>query len=171
MEKQIQAIWAQAHKGVIGKDQTMPWHLPAELAHFKRTTLGQVLVMGRVTFEGMKCQVLPKRTSIILTHDKTYQVEDERVFVFHSVQAVLDWYQKQEKDLFIIGGRQLFEAFEPYLQGVIQTKIDATVEGDTYFPETFDWSVYSEVSKTFHARDEKNAYDFTVYHYRRKDDD
>lgn len=171
MEKQIQAIWAQAHGGVIGKDQTMPWHLPAELQHFKQTTLGQAIVMGRVTFDGMGRRVLPGRTSIILTRDESYQVEDERVLVFHSVQAVLDWYEEQEKALFIIGGSQIISAFEPHLQGLIQTQIDADMEGDTYFPEDFDWTVYEENSQIFHAHDEKNAYDFTVHYYRRKDGD
>lgn len=169
MEKQIQAIWAQAHEGVIGKDQTMPWHLPAELQHFKQTTLGQAVLMGRVTFDGMRRRVLPNRTSLILTHDINYQVDDERVLVFHSVDSVLDWYKQQEKALFIIGGSQVISAFEPYLEGLIQTQIDAELEGDTYFPADFDWTLYQEESQTFHAHDEKNAYDFTVHYYRRKD--
>ena len=171
MEKRIQAIWAQAQGGVIGKDQTMPWHLPAELQHFKETTLGQAILMGRVTFDGMGKRVLPGRTSLILTRDEDYQVEDERVLVFHSVADVLRWYEEQEQSLFIIGGSQVITAFEPHLQGLIQTQIAAEIAGDTYFPADFDWSAYEEFSQKFHAHDEKNPYDFTVHYYTRKDGD
>lgn len=171
MEKRIQAIWAQAHDGVIGKDQTMPWHLPAELQHFKQTTLGQVILMGRVTFDGMGRRVLPGRTSLILTRDEDYEVADERVLVFHRVADVLRWYDEQEKSLFIIGGAQMISAFEPYLQDLVQTQIDADLAGDTYFPADFDWAPYEEVSQKFHAQDEKNPYDFTVHYYTRKDGD
>lgn len=171
MEKQIQAIWAQAQGGVIGKDQVMPWYLPAELQHFKETTLGQAVLMGRVTFDGMQRRVLPNRLSLILTRDKDYQVDDERVLVFHTVEEVLAWYEQQEKTLFIIGGSQIISAFEPYLQGLIQTQIEADLEGDTFFPADFDWSPYQEVSQKFRGKDEKNPYDFTVHYFTRKDGD
>lgn len=169
MTKKIRAIWAQAHGGVIGKDQTMPWHLPAELQHFKKTTIGQAILMGRVTFDGMQRRVLPNRTSLILTRDKDYQVNQDDVLVFYSVEDVLNWYEQQEKDLFIIGGSQIISSFEAYLQELVQTEIDAEVEGDTFFPSTFDWSVFEQISEEFHEKDEKNVYDFTVKKYRRKD--
>ena len=73
--KKIIGIWAQTENGIIGKDQVMPWHLPAELQHFKETTMGQAILMGRVTFDGMKKRVLPGRTSIILTQDQAYDPE------------------------------------------------------------------------------------------------
>lgn len=72
--KKIIGIWAQTENGIIGKDQVMPWHLPAELQHFKETTMGQAILMGRVTFDGMKKRVLPGRTSIILTQDQAYDL-------------------------------------------------------------------------------------------------
>lgn len=71
MTKKIIAIWAQAEAGLIGKDQVMPWHLPAELQHFKRTTTGHAILMGRVTFDGLNRRLLPNRTSIILTNNQT----------------------------------------------------------------------------------------------------
>lgn len=169
MSKKIIAIWAQAHRGVIGKDQVMPWHLPAELQHFKATTVGHAILMGRVTFEGMKRRVLPQRLSLILTSDPDYAVDQENVLVFHDVQAVLDWYEQQDKTLFIIGGAQVMAAFEGYYDELIRTDIDADLEGDTYFPSQFDWSPYQEYSSEFHAKDEKNPYDFTVRKYQRKD--
>ena len=81
--KKIIGIWAQTENGIIGKDQVMPWHLPAELQHFKETTMGQAILMGRVTFDGMNKRVLPGRTSIILTQDQAYDPENDAVLVMH----------------------------------------------------------------------------------------
>ena len=75
MSKQLIAIWAEAHNHVIGKNHTMPWHLPAELAHFKKTTMGSAILMGRVTFDGMNRRCLPGRETLILTRDKDFDCE------------------------------------------------------------------------------------------------
>ena len=69
MTKKIVAIWAQDEEGVIGKDNRLPWHLPAELQHFKETTLNHAILMGRVTFDGMGRRLLPKRETLILTRN------------------------------------------------------------------------------------------------------
>ena len=69
MTKKIAAIWAQDQNGLIGKDQSLPWHLPAELKHFKEITTGHAILMGRVTFDGMHRRVLPNRQTLILTRD------------------------------------------------------------------------------------------------------
>ncbi|MBP2623179.1 dihydrofolate reductase [Streptococcus oricebi] len=169
MTKKIVAIWAQDETGLIGKDQTLPWHLPAELKHFKEVTTGHAILMGRVTFDGMQGRVLPNRLSLILTRDKSYQVDDERVLVFHDLDSVLSWYQEQERTLFIIGGGQVFSAFEDLADQLILTQIHAQLEGDTYFPKDFDFSRFEETSSLFHAKDEKNQYDFTVKVLERKD--
>ena len=142
--KKIIGIWAQTENGIIGKDQVMPWHLPAELQHFKETTMGQAILMGRVTFDGMKKRVLPGRTSIILTQDQAYDPENDAVLVMHSKEEVLDWYQNQEKNLYIIGGSQILRLF-------------------------FEESHYERVRQVHHPKDEKNPYDFTVNYYKRKD--
>ncbi|KXT75109.1 Dihydrofolate reductase [Streptococcus sp. DD10] len=171
MSKKIQAIWAQSQGGVIGKDNIMPWYLPAELKHFKETTLGQAILMGRVTYEGMGKRTLPNRVNIVLTQDRNYQVADDAVLVFHCVEDVLKWYDLNKFDLFIIGGAQILSLFEPYLEELIKTEIDADLDGDTYFPENFDWEPYELVSSIYHAKDEKNQYDFTVNRFHRKDGD
>ena len=85
MTKKIAAIWAQDQNGLIGKNQSLPWHLPAELKHFKEITTGHAILMGRVTFDGMHRRVLPNRKTLILTRDRDYQIEDERVLVFHDL--------------------------------------------------------------------------------------
>ena len=137
----------------------MPWHLPAELQHFKQTTMGQVILMGRVTFDGMKKRVLPGRTSIILTKDQAYNVENEDVLVMHSKEEVLNWYQKQEKSLYIIGGSQILKLFSDQLEELIQTEIHAEI----------DQNLYESTHQVHHPKDEKNPYDFTVHYYKRKE--
>ena len=166
MTKKIVAIWAQDEEGVIGKDNRLPWHLPAELQHFKETTLNHAILMGRVTFDGMGRRLLPKRETLILTRNSEEKIDG--VATFHDVQSVLDWYQVQEKNLYILGGKQIFQAFEPYIDEVIVTQVHASVEGDTYFPEDFDLSLFETVSSKFYDKDEKNPYDFTIQYRKRK---
>ena len=166
MTKKIVAIWAQDEEGVIGKDNRLPWYLPAELQHFKETTLNHAILMGRVTFDGMGRRLLPKRETLILTRNREEKIDG--VTTFYDVQSVLDWYQTQDKNLYILGGKQIFQAFESYLDEVIVTQVHASVEGDTYFPEDFDLSLFETVSSKFYDKDEKNPYDFTIQYRKRK---
>ena len=109
MSKQLIAIWAEAHNHVIGKNHTMPWHLPAELAHFKKTTMGSAILMGRVTFDGMNRRCLPGRETLILTRDKEFNCEG--VTTVTSVEEALAWFEQQDKDLYIAGGAGVYKAF------------------------------------------------------------
>ena len=86
MTKKIVAIWAQDEDGLIGRDNRLPWHLPAELQHFKQTTTGHAILMGRVTYEGLNKRVLPNRTNIILSRDDKYDVENEKVLLKTAVE-------------------------------------------------------------------------------------
>lgn len=167
MTKKIVAIWAQDEEGVIGKDNRLPWYLPAELQHFKETTLNHAILMGRVTFDGMGRRLLPQRDTLILTRNADEKMDG--VNIFNNIESVLNWYQSQDKNLYVIGGKQIFQAFEPYLDEVIVTQIQARVEGDTYFPEDFDLSLFETVSSKFYAKDEKNPYDFTIQYRKRKE--
>ena len=167
MTKKIVAIWAKDEEGVIGKDNRLPWHLPAELQHFKETTLNHAILMGRVTFDGMGRRLLPKRGTLILTRNP--EEKTDGVTTFYDIQSVLDWYQDQDKNLYIIGGKQIFQAFEPYLDEVIVTQIHAKVEGDTYFPEEFDLSLFEKLSSNSYTKDEKNPYDSTIQYRKRKE--
>ena len=166
MTKKIVAIWAQDEEGIIGKDNRLPWYLPAELQHFKETTLNHAILMGRVTFDGMGRRLLPKRETLILTRNSDEKMDG--VSIFNDIESVLDWYQSQDKNLYVLGGKQIFQAFEPYIDEVIVTQVHASVEGDTYFPEDFDLSLFEIVSSKFHDKDEKNPYDFTIQYRKRK---
>ena len=166
MTKKIVAIWAQDEKGVIGKEDRLPWHLPAELQHFKETTLNHAILMGRVTFDGMGRRLLPKRQTLILTRNSEEVIDG--ALVFQDVESVLAWYHHQDKNLYILGGKQIFQLFESYLDEIIVTQIHAQVEGDTYFPEDFDLTAFETVASKSYAKDDKNDYDFTIEYRERK---
>ena len=89
--------------------------------------------------------------------------------MFHDVDSVMKWYETQEKTLYIIGGGQIFSAFEPLMDELVVTHIHARLQGDTYFPKEFDMMKFQECSRQFHAKDEKNEYDFTVTTFQRKE--
>ena len=163
----IIGIWAEDEQALIGKDGRLPWHLPIELQHFKKTTMDQVILMGRKTFDGMNRRVLPGRTSIILTRDLNEHSENDKVLIMHSLEEVLDWYKNQDKSLFITGGAEMFELFEPHLELFYRTIVHEKFEGDAYFPQTFDFSKFKLVSEVFHEKDEKNPHDFTIKKYKK----
>lgn len=163
MTKKIIAIWAQNTKGIIGKNNHLPWHLPKDLKHFKETTLNQAILMGRVTFEGMNSCLLLNRETLILTTQSDYQVDGATIVT--NVDEVLDWYKNQNKTLYIVGGSQIYQLFEPYVDELIITQVQAEVDGDTYFPKDFDFSKFSLVSSTIYEKDEQNQFDFAVEHY------
>jgi dihydrofolate reductase len=163
MTKKIVAIWAQDKSGIIGKNNCLPWHLPKDLKHFKETTLNQAILMGRVTFEGMNKHLLPNRETLILTTQSDYQVDGATVVT--SVEEVLTWYNAQDKNLYVVGGSQIYKLFEPYVDKLVITQVQAEVEGDTYFPKDFDFSKFSLVSSEVYEKDKQNKFDFTVEHY------
>jgi dihydrofolate reductase len=166
----IYAIWAEDEKKAIGIDGHLPWRLPAELEHFKNTTYHQAILMGRKTFEGMNKRVLPGRVTIVLTRDHSYPAEDnDKVLIMHSVAEVLDWYSSQARDLYIIGGSEMFLLFENEISGLYKTVVHGEFTADTYFPDSFDFSNYEKVSENRREKDEKNPYDFTVEEYKRKE--
>lgn len=165
MTKKIVAIWAQDRSGIIGKANHLPWRLPKDLKHFKETTLNQAILMGRVTFEGMNKHLLPNRETLILTSQFDYQIEGATVVT--SVEEVLDWYKNQDKNLYIVGGGQVYKLFEPYVDELLITQVQADVDGDTYFPRDFDFSNFSLVSSELYGKDEQNEFDFGVERYER----
>lgn len=163
----IIGIWAEDEQGLIGQNEKMPWHLPAEQQHFKKTTMGQAILMGRKTFDGMQKRVLPGRISIVLTRDQNYRSTDEHVLIMHSLEEVLKWYRNQEKDLFITGGAEILALFEKELEILYRTVVHGKFSGDAYFPASFDFKNFEEVSENFHRKDEKNPYDFTIKKYKK----
>ena len=133
-------IWAQAHGGVIGRDNDMPWYLPEDLKHFRRTTAGNAVVMGRRQWESLpeKVRPLPGRTNVVLTRDPDYAAPGAHVVgsLAEGLQLVAD------QDAWICGGGQVYEAALPFADRLVVTEIDLEVTGDTYAPAiTAQWQL------------------------------
>lgn len=156
-------IWAQDEKALIGKNDTLPWHLPNDLRFFKEKTLNHTIVMGRTTFEGMQKRVLPNRKTIILTHDKYYNADN--IEICHSVEEIIE--RSKKEDIYIVGGSIVYAQFAPFADVLFQTVIHETFEGDTYFP-TIDFSNFVLVEEKQGQIDEKNKYAHTFKKFERK---
>lgn len=161
----ISLIVAIDKNRVIGKDNRLPWRLPADLAYFKKVTLGSTVVMGHKTFESIG-KPLPGRQSCIITRDINYVMEG--CSVCHSIEDVLKSYHGEE--VFIIGGEQVYSAFFPYADKLYITFIDDCFEGDAFFP-TIDGQEWKLVSKVKGEKDENNPYDYYFIIYERNTSD
>jgi len=156
----LSMIVAHANDRVIGKNNDMPWHLPADLAYFKRTTLGKPIIMGRKTFQSIG-RPLPGRKNIVISRDENYHAEG--VEVVNSVDAALALVDDSE-EVMVIGGGAIYQHCLAAAQRLYITHIDAEIDGDTYFPE-YDLEVWKKVASDIRPSDEKNHYqlDFSVY--------
>jgi len=154
----LSLIVAVSENGVIGKDNDLLWHLPDDLKHFKRTTRGHHVIMGRKTFESQGSRPLPKRTNIIITRNAHYQAEG--CLVVHSLDEALARVE-DDQEPFIIGGEKIYRMALPRVERIYLTRVHATVEGDTFFPET-DMAEWQEVDRYYHEQDENHAYAFSV---------
>ena len=159
----IALLWAQDKKGLIGKDNQLPWRLPADLKYFMQTTLGHPVIMGRKTYESIG-KPLPGRTNIILTNNQNYQADG--CIIFHSKEAILEWVKKENEDVFVVGGSEIYQLFLSNADHLYVTKIDETFAGDAYFP-TVNWDEWTLAKATKGSKDEKNPYDYEFQVYKR----
>ena len=153
------SIAAVAENGVIGADGDMVWHVPEDFKHFKRTTMGHPMIMGRTTFDGMGA--LPGRRSIVVTRNTNYSpdvTDADDVTVVHSLQEALDLVQSE--DAFVVGGAQIYAAAMPYVTKLIISEMPLKPVGDAHFP-TIDADVWRETQ-----RDPREG--FTVVTYERR---
>jgi dihydrofolate reductase len=150
----------------IGVDNKLPWHLPADLAYFKRITMGHPIVMGRKTHESIG-RALPGRDNIILTRNKSYSAPGCRVI--HSMQELEELNQEyKHEEIFLIGGADLFEQVLHTADRLYLTYIDEEFASDTFFPpiNQEEWKL---ISKEKGIKDEKNPYDYDFIVYERAD--
>lgn len=152
----LSLIVAMTENRLIGANNAMPWHLPADLAFFKATTLSHPVVMGRKTFESIG-KALPGRRNIVVSRDPGYLAQG-CVMATSLEQSLREAGPSSE--VFVIGGGLLFEAMLPRAARIYLTQIHATLEGDTFFP-ALDPAEWQEVSRQHHPRDQKNAFDLT----------
>lgn len=154
----VSAIVATAKNNVIGKDNQIPWHLPADLAYFKRTTLEHHIIMGRNCFRSIG-RPLPKRTNIVVTRDPFFRADG--VLVAHSVEEALGMaFDNGEQEVFIIGGGAIYRETQDLWDKIYLTEVDLEVEGDVFFPET-DPADWRETWCEHHAPDAKNEWAYT----------
>ena len=156
----ISLVVARSRNYVIGRNNQLPWRLPADLQYFKKITLGKTIVMGRKTFESIG-RPLPGRRNIVISRDKNKHVVG--VELFNSIDAVLKALKNDE--VMVIGGADLYQQFLPLANCIYQTIVDVELEGDAFFPVQ-DLNEWTLISENAHEKDERNEYGYTfcVYH-------
>ena len=160
---QLIAIAAQTENRVIGKDGGMPWHLPADFAHFKRLSRGKPNIMGRKVWDSLGGQALKERENIVLTRNSQFQAPG--AMVAHSPEEALQ-LAGDAPEIAIIGGEEIYRLYWDRLTRLEMTLIHAELDGDTFFPEIGpEWELAQE---TFRPADEKNRYDLTFQTWRRR---
>lgn len=152
----LSLLVAAAENNVIGKDNQLPWHLPNDLRYFKNQTWGMPILMGRKTFESIG-KPLPGRKNIVITRNTEWK--NDGALVVHSLKEAIQLAENDGvKEIFVIGGAEIFnDAFEK-AQRLYLTRIHAAIDGDTYLKgmNEADWKL---VKNRFCSADEKNAYD------------
>ena len=145
----LQLIYARSRNNVIGVNGDVPWHLPEDLAHFKRTTLGQPVIMGRVTWESIphKFRPLPGRTNVVVSRKASFSAPGAQVV--SSLQAAMELFTADDV-VWLIGGAQLYAQAMPLAQQLVITEIDADYEGDAFAP-AIDADQWKETQRTQHT--------------------
>ena len=164
----LSAIVAVSENFVIGLQNELPWHLPADLKRFKRLTMGHHIVMGRKTYESIG-RPLPGRTSVVVTRDATYcppGARSDDVLVVPSLDAALESVADDD-EAFIIGGESIFRLALPVTERLYLTLVHADVDGDVYFPgeSLADWKLIREEA---HPADERHEYPYSFRVYSRR---
>lgn len=149
----ISLIAAWDENGVIGNKGAMPWHLPADLKHFKALTLGKPILMGRRTFEAIG-KPLPGRRNLVLTRSADFEADG--VEVFYTLDDAF-WACADCDEIMVIGGGELYRQALPMADRLYLTRIHAELDGDTFFPD-FDESQWKLVEETRRESDARNAY-------------
>ena len=147
----------------IGVDNQLPWHLPKDLKHLKEITSGHPIIMGRKTYESIG-KPLPNRTNIVVSR-KTDWFE-EGILIVGSLKEALKFAQKIDKDIFIIGGGNIFEQTMEIADKLEVTEIKTTIDADTFFPK-IDEKIWQKTNETCHEKDEKNNFDFCFQTFER----
>lgn len=152
----IAAIVAISENAVMGKNNQLPWHLPADLQHFKKITMGKPILMGRKTFDSIG-RVLPGRCNVIVTRDEAFQAPG--CVVATSIDTALASVSYCD-EIFVIGGAALFQQMLPMVDRLYLTIIHHEFDGDTFFPE-INLAEWQETEREDHLPDEVNRYSYS----------
>lgn len=159
----LSVIVAVSENNAIGHQNGLPWHLPADLQHFKKITMGHPILMGRKTFESIG-RPLPGRTNIIITRQEAYEVPG-CITVFSIEEAIN--LCKEESEVFIIGGSDIILQTLDQVEKIYLTRIHHIFPGDTFLP-SLPGSVWMQISKKDFSADEKNVYAYSFLELERR---
>lgn len=161
----LSLIVAVAKNNVIGRNNSLIWHLPEDLKRFKRITSGKTIIMGRNTFESLG-RVLPNRKHIVLCNNGPMTVDNENVEILDDI-SLIDKYINDDNENFVIGGATIYRLLIGKVNKMYITRINEEFEGDVYFPEINEneWEI---VEREKGIKDEKNPFDYEYITYVRK---
>ncbi len=170
-KNKINLILAKSKNGVIGKDNSMPWHIPEELAYFKKETLNKVIIMGRNTFNSLGGKPLPNRVNVVIS--KTLSVDDfngENFLLFKTLEKALSHFHREIylNEVFLIGGADLakYALEKDYIKTIFETEVEIEIKGDnlTYAPN-FDTEDYVMLHLLTQVSSTAPNLQFSVYEY------
>jgi dihydrofolate reductase len=161
MKPQVSLIVAVAKNGVIGCNNTLPWHLPEDLKHFRALTTGHHIIMGRKTYESLG-RLLPGRTTVIVTRNADYQLEG--ALIAHSLEEAID-LSSSDTEAFVIGGAELYKQALACVDKLYVTEVDLTPAGDAYFPPV-DAAQWQMSAREAHISAQGLAFDYVCYQRR-----
>ncbi|CAK0757754.1 Dihydrofolate reductase [Gammaproteobacteria bacterium] len=150
---------AVANNSVIGKNNDLPWYFPEDLMHFKKITFGQVLLMGRNTFESIMKRLgkpLQNRKNVVITRQLDYKAPKE-VLIFHDVLLAIQSLSQAQQDIYVIGGEQIFRQLLPFCGLAYITHIHDNYEGDAFFPK-INWHDWEKI-----AEEKYDGFSFVTY--------
>jgi len=159
----LSIIVARARNGVIGRENRLPWHLPADLRHFKALTMGKPMVMGRRTWESLP-GLLPGRRHIVVSRDPAYRAEGAEVASSLAGAVAL---AGAVEEVMVIGGGQLYREALPLAGRIYLTEVEAEIEGDAWFPP-FDETEWEEQERAHFPADERNEFPYSFVTLERK---
>jgi len=154
----LSIIVAVAENGVIGYQNTLPWHLPEDLKNFRALTTGHHIIMGRKTYESLG-RLLPGRTTVIVTRNPAYKIEG--ALIAHTLEAAIDLCQ-HDTEVFLIGGAELYLAGLGLASKLYITEIELAPAGDAYFPKV-DAKLWSEISREVHTSEQGLGFSYATY--------
>lgn len=167
---QLKLIYARSRNGVIGHQGQMPWHLPEDLAHFRRTTLGQPVIMGRKTWDSLPARFrpLPGRLNIVITRQASWRPEPDSTEVLRAsalpeALALCAGRTGPQDTVWVMGGAQIYALAAPLAQQAVVTEIEADYEGDALAPRLDEG--WHEIARERHTTASGLAYSFVTYQH------
>lgn len=154
----LSLIAAVAENGIIGVNNTLPWHLPEDLKRFRALTTGHHIIMGRKTYESLN-RLLPDRVTVIVTRNPDYRVEG--ALIAHSLEQAIAQCG-EDHEAFLIGGAELYEEGMKLADKLYLTEIHANFAGDAYFP-VVDFSAWAEAARESHVSEKGLKYSYVTY--------